>query len=249
MPEETDRNDFGTKTRQELVLQYAPFIRHVAHRLELRLPPSIDINDIIHAGIIGLIDAIEKFDTAKGVKFSTYAEFRIKGSILDSLRHMDWVPRSIRKLSSTIENVYAGLEKKLVRPATDEEVAEAMGIKIEELHDIFSQLCGIPLLSLDVLSPGFDSDITLLDCIADSETKTPLSQTGVQEIRDMVADAIENLPEKEKIVISLYYFDELTMKQISAALDLTESRISQLHTKAVLRLRSRLKDVFDISKE
>ncbi len=249
MHDEADKNDFKTKTREELILQYAPLIRHVAHRLELRLPPAIDINDIIHAGVIGLIDAIEKFDTAKGVRFSTYAEFRIKGSILDSLRHMDWVPRSIRKISSTLETVYSELEKQLVRPATDEEVAEALEIGIEELYDIFSQLCGIPLLSLDILSPGFDSDITLLDCIADSESKTPLSQTGVQEIRDKVADAIDKLPEKEKIVISLYYFDELTMKQISKALKLTESRISQLHTKAVLRLRSNLREILDMSKE
>jgi len=245
MQHESDRNEFETKTRQELILQYAPIIKHVAYRLELRLPPAIDINDVIHAGVIGLIDAIEKFDMEKGVKFSTYAEFRIKGAILDSLRQMDWVPRSIRKISSSLEAVYAELEKKLTRPATDEEVAEAMGIDIQELHDVFAQICGIPLLSLDILSPGFDTDMTLLDCIADNEIKNPLSQSGVQEVKDRIADAIEKLPEKEQLVISLYYFDELTMKQISSALDLTESRISQLHTKAILRLRGKLKDVFD----
>lgn len=229
--------------REELILQYTPFIKYIAGRIALRLPPHIDINDIIHSGIVGLIDAIEKFDPSKGVLFKTYAEFRIRGAILDSLREMDWVPRSVRKTVSTLERTYLELEKKNNRPATDEEVAEALNIDLDKLQEMLSQASGITLLSLEMLSQHEeDMRLKLLDCLTDTGSTTPLALLKAREIHDIVADAISQLPEKERLVVSLYYYEDLTMKEISQIMQLTESRISQLHTKAILRLRGKLQD-------
>jgi len=228
--------------REALILHYTPFIKYIAGRIAVRLPPHIDLNDIVHAGIVGLIDAIDKFDSSKGVLFKTYAEFRIRGAILDSLRDMDWVPRSVRRTITTLERTYAELEKKNNRPATDEEVAEALHIDLEKLQDLLSQASGITLLSLEMLSSQDDANLKLIDCLTDSDALTPLALLKTSEIRDIVADAITALPDKERMVVSLYYYEELTMKEISHIMQLTESRISQLHTKALLRLRGKLCD-------
>ncbi len=206
------------------------------------MPPHIDISDVINSGIIGLIDAIEKYDESKGVKFKTYAEFRIRGAILDNLRELDWVPRSIRKTSTLVENTYVRLEKDLGRPATDDEAAEAMNVSIEEFHRIISQTSGITLLSLEMISNHEDVRLKLIDCLTDDEGNNPLSVFGIEELGDIVAEAINSLPEKEKLVISLYYFDDLNMREISKTLKLTESRVSQLHAKAILRLRGKLRE-------
>ena len=229
------------KKREELILQYAPLTKYIANRLALRLPPYIDVSDVINSGVLGLMDAIEKFDKAKGVKFKTYAEFRIKGAILDNLRALDWVPRSIRKTASMLENTYADLERKFNRPATDEEVADALNINIEKYHEIISQATGISLHSLEMISNQEDARLKLLECIAIREGSNPLSKLRLEEIRNFIFVAIENLPENEKMVISLYYYDDLTMKEISKVLNLTESRVSQIHTKAILRLRGKLR--------
>lgn len=227
--------------RDDMVLKYTPLIKYIANRMALRLPPHIDINDIINSGVLGLIDAIEKYDKTKGVKFKTYAEFRIKGAILDNLRSLDWVPRSIRKTATLLENIYVELEKKLNRPATDEEVAAALNIGIEKFYEIIAQASGISLLSLEMISSHEDSRLKLMDCLTDEEGKNPLAVFRMEEIRDSVADAINNLPEKDKLVISLYYYDDLTMNEISKALNLTESRVSQIHAKAIIRLRGKLR--------
>lgn len=230
------------KKRHEIILEYAPHIKYISNRLALRLPPHIDISDVINSGIIGLIDAIEKYDESKGVKFKTYAEFRIRGAILDNLRELDWVPRSIRKTSTLVENTYVRLEKDLGRPATDDEAAEAMNVSIEEFHRIISQTSGITLLSLEMISNHEDVRLKLIDCLTDDEGNNPLSVFGIEELGDIVAEAINSLPEKEKLVISLYYFDDLNMREISKTLKLTESRVSQLHAKAILRLRGKLRE-------
>ncbi len=233
------------KKRDELILKYAPLIKFIANRLALRLPPSIDINDIINSGVLGLIDAIEKFDEEKGVKFKTYAEFRIKGAILDNLRSMDWVPRSIRKTASMLESTYVELERKLSRPATDEEAAAALQIDLGKFHEMLSQASGISLLSLEMISNHEDARLKLLDCLSDAEGRNPLAVLKIEETRDFVSQGIGRLPEKEQMVVSLYYFEDLTMKEISKVMKLTESRVSQIHTKAILRLRGKLREKFE----
>ena len=225
--------------RDKQILKYAPHIKYLANRLAIRLPSHIDIDDIINSGVIGLIDAIDKFDENKGVQFKTYAEFRIRGAILDNLRSLDWVPRSIRKSTNMLENTYAELEKKFNRPATDDEVTAALNISLEKFHEMIALASGVTLLSLDMVSSHDDIKVNLLDCLADSDNINPMTYFRMEEIRDVVADSINDLPDKEKQVVCLYYYDDLTMKEISKTLNLTESRVSQIHAKAVLRLRGK----------
>lgn len=231
--------------REDMILKYAPLIKFIANRIAMRLPSHIDVDDMINTGVLGLMDAIEKFDPERGVKFETYAEFRIKGAMLDELRAMDWVPRSVRKIVTWLGNTHAELEKKLGRPANDEELAEAMNIEVDKLHEFINRAGGISLLSLEMAGKLNDSKRSLIDFLADGEDKTPLEILKLDELRDIVANHIGILPEKEKMVISLYYYDELTMKEIGKVLDLTESRVSQIHTKAIMRLKGRLRKTLD----
>jgi len=234
-----------SQKRQELIVKYTPLIKYIANRIAIRLPSHIDIEDIVNTGVLGLMDAIEKFDPKRGVKFETYAEFRIKGAILDELRAMDWVPRSVRKIATWLETTGAELEKKLGRPAHDEELAAAMDIEVDKLHHFLSRAGGISLLSLEMVVNKNDGKRPLMDFLSDKDDKNPVESLKLEEMRDIVADCIEQLPEKEKLVISLYYYDELTMKEIGSVLKLTESRVSQIHTKAVLRLRGKLKRILE----
>lgn len=239
--EESDAKlDFTKKDR--LIMEYSPLVKYIAHRIAMRLPPQIEINDLINSGILGLIDAIEKFDPSKEVKFKTYAEIRIKGAILDELRAMDWIPRSIRKIINRLVGAYHELEQQLGRPARDEEIAEQLGLKIEEFYELLKQAAGVPLISLDGLVNHDEKKRNILNCLEDPKSANALGVLGLSEIKDVIAKAIDDLPEKEKQVISLYYYDELTMKEIGRVLDLTESRVSQIHTKAILRLRVRIKN-------
>jgi len=229
-----------------VISEFSPLIKYIASRIAIRLPPHIDLNDLINAGVIGLIDAIEKFDASKQIKFKTYAEFRIRGAILDELRSMDWVPRSVRQKARKVEDTYAKLEYALGRPASDEEVAREMKIDIESFHRLISETASVSLLSLDDLGED-DSDMSkrnLLEYILQDEKDWPSHRLRYAEIREMVAKAIMTLPEKERMVISLYYYDELTMKEIGHVLKFTESRVSQIHTKAILRLRSKMQKIF-----
>jgi RNA polymerase sigma factor for flagellar operon FliA len=234
-----------SQKRQELIVKYTPLIKYIANRIAIRLPSHIDIEDIVNTGVLGLMDAIEKFDPTRGVKFETYAEFRIKGAILDELRAMDWVPRSVRKIATWLETANAALEKKLGRPAYDEELAEAMDIEVDKLHELLSRAGGISLLSLEMVINKNDGKRPLMDFLAAKDDHNPVDSMKLEEMRDIVADCIELLPEKEKLVISLYYYDELTMKEIGSVLKLTESRLSQIHTKAVMRLRGKLRRVLE----
>ena len=236
-----------SQKRQELIVKYTPLIKYIANRIAIRLPSHIDIEDIVHTGVLGLMDAIEKFDPTRGVKFETYAEFRIKGAILDELRAMDWVPRSVRKIATWLETTGAALEKKLGRPAHDEELAEAMDIEVDKLHELLSRAGGISLLSLEMVINKNDGKRPLMDFLAAKDDNNPVESMKLEEMRDIVADCIELLPEKEKLVISLYYYDELTMKEIGSVLKLTESRVSQIHTKAVMRLRGKLRRMLEES--
>ena len=231
------------QVREDLILEHTPLIRYVAGRIAMRLPAHIQIDDLTSAGVLGLIDAVDKFDPDKKVQFKTYAEFRIRGAILDELRAMDWVPRSIRRKSTQLESVYNRLQNELGRPASDEEVAEEMGIDLEQFFKLLDEIKGVNLLSMDdPENPLSNLDTEqLVKALGNQDREDPLALLGLNELRELVAQAIANLPEKEKLVVSLYYYDELTMREIGEVLGYTESRISQMHTKAVLRLRARLR--------
>jgi RNA polymerase sigma factor for flagellar operon FliA len=225
--------------RDALINETLPLIKHIAHRVAVRLPNNIEIRDLINAGVIGLLDAIDKFEPERNIKFKTYAEVRIRGAILDSLRNLDWAPRSLRKKSKDLEKVYSQLSQKLGRPATDEEVCEALGEDMENFHALVDQLHGLTIGSFENMGDGEDSD-NYINYYPDDGTNDPYTKFEANEMTAMLAEAIEELPEKERLVLSLYYYEEFTMKEIGALLGVNESRVSQLHTKATLRLRGRL---------
>ncbi len=231
--------------RDELILEHLPQIKYIAQRISTKLPSHVELNDLVSAGILGLLDAIEKFDPHRGVKFKTYAELRIKGAILDSLRNLDWAPRSLRKKSKDLEKVYRELEQRLGRPATDKEVCEAMEISLQEFYELVDQIKGLNLGSFQELAGQDDDKNTepLVKYVPDAPQMDPFFVFHKTEIQGILSTAIDTLPKKERLVVSLYYFDEMTMKEIGKVLGVNESRVSQLHTKAMLRLRTKLRRV------
>jgi len=228
--------------REHLILHYSSLVKYVAGRLSSGLPQTVETADLISYGLFGLIDAIEKFDLQRGIKFETYAIARIKGAIIDELRSMDWVPRSVRARARKLENAYVTLENRLRRMPTDAEIAEEMGISIEEFHDTLSKLSYTSVVSFEELWIGGHRDerTDAAASIQDHTSADPVALFETQEVKDILAQAIERLPERERIVITLYYYEGLTLKEIGKVLGVTESRVSQLHTKSVLRLRARL---------
>ncbi len=237
--------DIKEENKDQIILDYAPMIKYVANRIALRLPPHVEVDDLISVGVLGLIDAIEKFDPGRGAKFKTYAEFRVRGAILDELRSMDWVPRSVRQKASNLDSVVEKLQAKLGRPPEDEEVAEEMGLSLDEFFETLQQTQNMPVLSLEDLGISKESgeQQSLLDCLAGKGDSDPQTQLRLNELKEIIAKAIDTLPEKERLMISLYYYEELTMKEIGEVLGITESRVSQIHSKAVFRLRSKLKSL------
>jgi RNA polymerase sigma factor for flagellar operon FliA len=233
--------------RQDYIDKYAPLIKYVAERLASRLPPHIAREDLISAGILGLIDAVDKFDSNRKILFKTYAEFRIKGAMLDELRALDWVPRSVRKKSSQLEKAYQKLESDLGRPATDEEAAESLDLTLDDYHRLLHEVKGVSIVDVEALRSGPQGQNRgdFFEMVADEGAFNALDALGLREVRDVIAEAIENLPEKERYVVTFYYYEELTMKEIGQVLNYTESRISQLHTKAILRLKGRLRRYFE----
>jgi RNA polymerase sigma factor for flagellar operon FliA len=211
----------------------------VAHRIASRLPSHVELDDLINSGILGLMDAIEKFDPARNIKFKTYAELRIKGAILDGLRELDWVPRSLRRKKKDIEGAYHTLQQQQGRAATDEQVAVHLGIPLEELHKNLDDLKGVTLGTFIEVGEDGEGE-SLISFVPDPDAEDPSQTFQASEIKEILLDAMEVLPKKEKFVVQLYYFDELTMKEIGTLLNITESRVSQLHTKAMLRLRGKL---------
>jgi len=224
--------------RDSLINETLPLIKHIAHRVATRLPSNIELHDLINAGVLGLLDAIDKFDPQRNVKFKTYAEVRIRGAILDSLRNLDWAPRSLRKKSRDLERTFSALSQKLGRPATDEEMSEAMGENLEDFYALVDQLHGLTIGSFENLNDGEDND-SYLNYYPDDGSNDPYVKFESSELNRLLIGAIENLPEKERLVLSLYYYEEFTMKEIGALLGVNESRVSQLHTKAMLRLRGK----------
>jgi len=228
--------------RERLILHYAPLVKYVASRVATGLPASVDQADLVSYGMFGLIDALEKFDPGRGNKFETYAIPRIKGAIIDELRAMDWVPRSVRFKAREIEKAYSDLESIHKRAPTETEVAARLGVTLRELHEVINQISFVQVVQLDeILSVGSDrgEQVSLLDTLADRGTDPTTSLEG-QETRGMLAAAINSLSEREKIVVTLYYFEGLTLAEIGEILSLTESRVCQIHTKAVGQLRLQL---------
>ena len=234
--------------RNEMIVEYLPLVKYIASRILSRLPQHVEIDDLINAGIIGLIDAIEKFDPSRKIKFKTYAEFRVKGAILDELRALDWVPRSTRQKATKLEKAYAFLEQKFGRTVQDHEVVEYLKISYNDFYSMITEARGISLISIDELHPDSDESYehNLLEYLADPDQLPPSEITNLDQVYQIVSEAIDHLPEKERLVISLYYFDELTMKEIGEIMGITESRISQIHTKALLRLRAKLINALQI---
>jgi RNA polymerase sigma factor for flagellar operon FliA len=231
-------------SQERLVLQYAPLIKYIATRMALRLPPHISLDDLISSGTIGLLDAIKKFDPHKNISFKTYAEFRIKGAILDELRALDWIPRSIRKKSNQLEKAYTKLQKELGRPAEPEEMAECLGISIEEYYHLLDETKGISLLDIDAVRKNLPSlgEDELYEFLQDESSRDPFISVHFAELREILMKSLECLPDKGKLLISLYYYEELTMKEIGEIMGYTESRISQMHTQAILHLCSKLSE-------
>lgn len=228
-------------TREEIVHKYLHLVKYVAGRISINLPPNVEINDLINDGILGLIDAIEKYDDARGVKFETYAITRINGAILDALRALDWVPRAVRQRARELERVYQDLEVELGRAATEEEVAERMGVSVKELDVLLQKVRGTAVLSLEEFLPNERGyEIPLLDTLRDDGTEVT-SAVETREIKHALVRAVDELPHQERTVISLYYFEGLTLKEIKGALNVSESRVSQIHAQAVIHLRAKLR--------
>ena len=230
------------RARDRLIVHYSPLVKYVAGRVSVGLPQNIEHADLVSYGIFGLIDAIEKFDIDRKIKFETYAIARIKGAIIDELRAIDWVPRSVRAKARSVEKAYAALEAKLLRTPTDAEVAEEMGMSELELQTLFTQISFVGLVALDeVLSVGGErgESATLGDTIADKR-EGPVAIFEVEEMKQILAATINRLGDREKIVLTLYYYEGLTLAEIGDVLGVTESRVCQIHTKAVLQLRARL---------
>jgi len=224
--------------KEKLILQYAPLVKYVAGRLLIHIGQHVEYDDLVGYGIFGLIDAIDKFDHTKGVKFETYASVRIRGAIIDHIRRMDWVPRTLRQKNKQMEQVYTQLEDELGHPPSDEELAERLSMSVEETQDLMRKSSVLSLVSLDdFMDHSYESAFTSLVA---NRVDSPEEQAERRERRAMLADAMNKLSEKEKLVVTLYYFEDLTLKEISSIMKVSESRVSQIHTKAITRLQGKL---------
>ena len=232
--------------RKAQLEDYLALVKYIAGRLALGLPRSVEMDDLVNAGVVGLIEAYRNFDASKGVKFETYASLRVRGAILDELRSMDWVPRSTRARSREIEREMARLENELGRIPTETELAEGLGVKMDEYYTMIEDVSSTALLSLDEMTHGDDDDkpVALVDTVRSPDQPSALARLEREEMRDLLADSLGELTEQERLVVALYYYEELTLKEIGQVMELSESRVSQLHTKAVLSLRVKLRKRF-----
>jgi RNA polymerase sigma factor for flagellar operon FliA len=228
--------------REQLILQYAPLVRYVAGRVGVGLPASVEQGDLVSYGIFGLIDAIDKYDLTRAIKFETYAINRIRGAIIDELRSIDWVPRSVRTKARDVERAIAVLEARLQRTPTEMEIAEELGLDVAELRKVFSQVSFVHVAALDEMLGASErgDGATLGERIEDDRTDAPGDALDDEETRHLLARVIYTLPEREQIVVTLYYYEGLTLAEIGLCLGVTESRICQLHTKAMMAMRTRM---------
>jgi RNA polymerase sigma factor for flagellar operon FliA len=234
----------GPQQIEALIEAYAPQVKYLAHRLACRLPASVCLEDLMSAGVLGLLDAIKKYDPTRAASLKTYAEFRIQGAMLDYVREWDWVPRSVREKEHALTEAYAALECEQGRPAQDEEVAAWLGLDLDTFDHWLTEVRGVSVVSLEKpLAQDADGHVVTLLAQLAAETPGPCERAETQELKEHLAAAIDALPQPEKVVLSLYYFEELTMREIGEVLELTESRISQIHTKVMLHLRAALQNL------
>ncbi len=245
-----DLKDYDSKIdvegKDEVIIEYAPLIRYIAQKISARLPSNIELDDLMSCGVIGLMDAIDKYDPTRDNKFKTYAEFRIRGAILDELRAQDWIPRSVREKAKLIEKAYQKLEAELGRPARDEEMCEELKIDQNEFHDLLNKAKSVSLLNIDDFASFNQGDKKLLmGLLEHRNSSNPFVAVNFKKSRERIKESIKSLPKRQRLVLSLYYYEDLNLKEIGQVLDVTESRVSQLHTQAIIKLRTTLKDEFD----
>ncbi len=234
------------EVKDKIIVEYAPLVRFIAMKIAARLPSSVELDDLISCGVIGLMDAISKFDPSRDNKFKTYAEFRIRGAILDELRSQDWVPRSVREKSKQLERAYAKLEREFGRPATDEEMCVELECSLEEFHELVNKSKSVSLLNIDDSATFNRGDKKLMmGLLENRRSSNPFNAVNYKNSQSLIKEGIKSLPEKQRLVLSLYYFEDLNLKEIGQVLDVTESRVSQLHTQAILKLKAKLKNDFD----
>jgi len=231
--------------REELIKEYAPLIKFIAQKIAVRLPSNIELDDLISSGVIGLMDAIEKYDPTRDNKFKTYAEFRIRGAILDELRAQDWVPRSVRDKAKLLDKTVSDLEAEMGRQASDEEVAAKLNMTLEEFFELVNQVRPVSVLSIDEIATFSNVDKkSLMSLLEDVKVANPFIQLNSKSVKDVITRAIEELLERQRLVLSLYYYEDLNLKEIGKVLRVTESRVSQLHAQAISRLRQKLTAFF-----
>ncbi len=239
-PVDAYHNNSADAERERILMEQLPQVRYIARRIHERLPRHVPFEDLVHAGVVGLIDALGKFDQSKHVQFSSYAKFRIRGAILDSLRELDWSPRELRRKGRQVEEAYNQVSVRMGQTPSENDLAREMGLGLEELQTLLAELDSLEVGSLRVESPNSGKEEDLSDSVASKPEETPFFQCLRSEMKELLTRAIAELPEKEQRVLSLYYFEELTMKEVGAVLGIGESRVSQIHSLAMLRLRARL---------
>lgn len=239
-----------SEQKDKLIMEYAPLIKFIAQKIAVRLPPNVEVDDLISSGVIGLMDAIEKYDQSRNNTFKTYAEFRIRGAILDELRAQDWIPRSVRDKSKMLDRTVVKLEALLGRSPKDEEVAKELNISMEEFYLLVNQVKPVSLLSIDdqVIFSNVDKK-SILSVLESCKISNPFNRINLKIVRDVITKAIEELPEKQRLVLSLYYYEDLNLKEIGKVLKVTESRVSQLHAQAIVKLKGKLAGFFDKTEE
>lgn len=234
------------RVKDEIIVEYAPLVRFIAQKIAARLPANIELDDLISCGVIGLMDAIQKFDPTRDNKFKTYAEFRIRGAILDELRSQDWVPRSVREKSKLLEKAFAKLERELGRPANDDEMCAELDCSLEEFHELLNKSKSVSVLNIDDSATFNRGDKKLMmGLLEHRRSSNPFAAVNYKRAQATIKEGIKALPEKQRLVLSLYYFEDLNLKEIGQVLDVTESRVSQLHTQAILKLKAKLKNDFE----
>ncbi len=234
----------NAQLKETLIVEYAHLVKYVASRMSLMVGQYVDFDDLVGYGVFGLIDAVDKFDYDKGFKFETYASLRIRGSIIDNIRKLDWVPRSIRQISKDVEKAYSKLEMEFGREPSDKELALELEVSEDEVRDMVKKASVSSLISLDEYSEQNNGQVNIKD--TSNNMYSPENELDKKEVKQMLVKALESLTEKEKIVVNLYYFDELTLKEISKVLDVSESRVSQIHSKAIVKLNTKLGSYRDI---
>ena len=242
--------DKSQQSREQLVLKHAPLLKRIVSRMASRFPPEVDPEEVYQARMIGLLDAVDKFDPSRDIQFQTYAEYRIKGSILDELRALDWVPRGVRAAATEWERAWSEQCSTLGREPSDSEMATKLEMPLNEYHEFVAHASPLSLVTLDHLGGGGEDEEgqSLLDILRDPDGSDPFSELSMHQLKSRLQEAIEELPEREQTILSLYYIEELNMKEVAAVLGVGEARVSQLHTKIILKLRAKLRRVLEVEK-